>query len=56
MVDFLKKGLLKSGWKQSAICECSFSKQGAMLLVHFGDAILILPNEQRINAKIRSIQ
>ena len=54
--DFLKKGLLKQGWKQSEIDSCLFTKDGILLVVYVDDAILISPHKTLTDIEIKSLQ
>ena len=50
--DFLKKGLLEQGWKQSEIDLCLFTKDRILLIVYADDAILISPHKTLIDIEI----
>ena len=55
-LDFLKKGLLERGWKQSEIDSCLFTKDGILLVVYVDDAILISPHKTLIDIEIKSLR
>jgi hypothetical protein len=54
--NFLKKGLLQCGWKESVIDGCMFTKDGIILVVYVDDAILISPYKSLITKEIKSLQ
>ena len=54
--DFLNKGLLERGWKQSEIDSCLFTKDGILLVVYVDDAIIISPHKTLIDIEIKSLQ
>jgi hypothetical protein len=54
--EFLKKGLLHRGWKQSTIDGCLFTKDGILLVIYVQDAILISPDKTLIKNEIKSLQ
>ena len=47
--NFLKKGLLERGCKQSEIDSCLFTKDGIFLVIYVDDAILISPHKKPID-------
>ena len=54
--DFLKKGLLEQGEKQSEIESCLFTKDGILLFIYVEDAILISHHKTIIGIEIKSLQ
>eukprot|EP00980_Cylindrotheca_fusiformis_P020026 scaffold7110_cov112-Cylindrotheca_fusiformis.AAC.1 len=54
--DYLKKGLLKRGWKASEVDSCLFTKNGILLVLYVDDAILLSPYKSLIDSEIRSLQ
>jgi hypothetical protein len=54
--DYLKKGLLKRGWKASEIDSCLFTKNGIVLVLYVDDAILLSPHKSLIDSEIKSLQ
>jgi hypothetical protein len=55
--NFLKKGLLQRGWKESPVIDgCMFTKDGIILVVYVDDAILISPYKSLITKEIKSLQ
>ena len=55
-LEFLKKGLLEPGWKQSEINSCLFTKDSIILFIYVDDAILISPHKTLIDIEIKSLQ
>ena len=51
--DFLNKGFLQRGWKQSGIKLCLFNKDGIILDIYVDNAILISPQKTLINIEIK---
>ena len=54
--DHLDQGLLKRGWKKSAIDGCLYTKKGIILVVYVDDAVLISPYKTKITTEIKSLQ
>lgn len=54
--DFLQKGLVERGWKQSNVDACHFTKSGIVLIVYVDDAILISPENALIDKEIQSLK
>lgn len=54
--EYLRKGLLKRGWKQSAIDNCVFTKAGIILVLYVDDGILLSPSKTLIVAELKSLK
>lgn len=54
--EFLRKGLLKRGWRPSQIDECLFTKDNMILVVYVDDAVLISPTKGMIQREIDSLK
>ena len=47
--EFLKKGFLDRGWKQSEIESCLFTEDRIILVIYVDDYIMISPHKAIIN-------
>ncbi|CAJ1954060.1 unnamed protein product [Cylindrotheca closterium] len=54
--QFLHKGLIDRGWKQSSIDSCLYTKQNIILVLYVDDACLLSPDKNLINREIKSLQ
>jgi hypothetical protein len=54
--QFLHKGLIDRGWKQSNIDSCLYTKKGIILVLYVDDACLLSPDKNLINTEIASLQ
>ncbi|CAJ1933824.1 unnamed protein product [Cylindrotheca closterium] len=54
--QFLHKGLIDQGWKQSSIDSCLYTKQNIILVLYVDDACLLSPDKNLINREIKSLQ
>ena len=53
---YLRDGLLRRGFKQSQVDPCLFTKGNVLIVMYVDDAVVILPNKDKISAIIRSLQ
>jgi len=54
--DFLKKGLLETGFTQSKHNECVFINEGVILTIYVDDGILFGPEQDKIHAQIDKLK
>jgi hypothetical protein len=54
--QFLHKGLIDRGWKQSNIDSCLYTKKDIILVLYVDDACLLSPDKNLINTEIASLQ
>ena len=54
--QFLHKGLIERGWKQSSVDSCLYTKPNIILVLYVDDACLLSPNKSVIDAEIKSLQ
>mmetsp|Transcript_41992 Transcript_41992/g.101184 ORF Transcript_41992/g.101184 Transcript_41992/m.101184 type:complete len:1373 (+) Transcript_41992:2978-7096(+) len=54
--QYLHKGLIDRGWKQSNIDSCLYTKQNIILVLYVDDACILSPNKDLINKEIKSLQ
>ena len=54
--EYLRDGLLRRGFKQSQVDPCLFTKGNVLIVMYVDNAVVILPNKDKISAIIRLLQ